>query len=74
MHYIYLAELPPTKGWPEVIPAGYYQGNRHNWPLYSRGPKETAILVTRETAISIVKEARNLGYGCKAEPSITVIY
>lgn len=75
---IWLEELPPTKGWPQVVPAGWFGGasTAINRPLYMRTQdKEEAIVFHDEgDVVKEIMENRQHGYPCHAEPPITVTY
>ncbi len=56
-------------------PEGYYIGERSiNTAIYSRGSREEAMVVNKETAIRTINSFLDSGYPCRAEPPITVTY
>jgi len=70
VYKVWLEPLPATKTWTIPTPGGYYDGHKHNWPIYSRDP--VGLNLTKEQAVRVIDEARRSGYACRAEPPFSI--
>jgi len=74
---IWLEEIPAENGLP-VVPGGWFicQGSRQNEYLHDRSDDSSDWRIRyydNQAAVAMeMRRMRNLGYGCKSDPSFTV--